>query len=78
MLKGIKEIITLGSNEMLVKNHIWSLEVDKLNDILYAGLHDGSIKSFNLSDNKLKCNLLSIPYSYFIYTYTALYLNFFF
>ena len=55
MVKGIKEIITLGSNEMLVKNHIWSLEVDKESDLLYAGLHDGLIKVFHMVDNKKKC-----------------------
>jgi WD40 repeat protein len=55
MLKGIKEIITLGSNEMMVKNHIWSLEVDRENDLLYAGLHDGLIKVFLMIDNKQKC-----------------------
>lgn len=55
MLNGIKEIITLGSNEMFVKSHIWSLEVNNENNILYAGLHDGFIKAFQLSDNQIKC-----------------------
>ena len=55
MLKGIKEIITLGSSEMMVKSHIWSLEVDRANDILYAGLHDGLIKVFLMIDNEQKC-----------------------
>lgn len=60
MLKGIKEIITLGANEMMVKNHIWSLEVDRPNDLLYAGLHDGLIKVFNMIDNKKKCKRPSV------------------
>jgi hypothetical protein len=54
-MKGIKEIITLGSNEMMVKSHIWSLEVDRENDLLYAGLHDGLIKVFLMIDNTQKC-----------------------
>jgi hypothetical protein len=59
-MKGIKEIITLGSNEMMVKNHIWSLEVDRENDLLYAGLHDGLIKIFLMIDNTQKCKCSNI------------------
>ena len=60
MLQGIKEIITLGSNEMMVKNHIWSMEVDRENDLLYAGLHDGLIKVFQTHSNKKKCKFIKI------------------
>ena len=55
---GIKEIITLESNEMLVQSHIWCLSVDKKRQILYAGLHDGQIEAFDLEQHQNICRIL--------------------